>query len=72
MVIDIFLYGIINGYNNGIINILEYIIIMTFVSIFFYISYKDFNELDESIQVFLMLLRFILQCLRFMVGVIRF
>ena len=71
MIIDIIIYGAIKGFNLGIITFLEYIIITTYLTIFIYIEYKGFDELDENVEIFVMCIRLVLQSIRFFVGIWR-
>ena len=71
MVIDVLFFSLVKRESRGIVNIIEYLIIMTFISVFIYLGNKDLNEIDEGIELFLMLLRFILQCSRFIISIFR-
>ena len=71
MVIDVILYGLINGYKFDVVTLLEYMVIILFISVFFYIGYQGINQLDEDIEFILMFIRFILQLFRFFIGIAR-
>ena len=60
MVIDVLFFSLVKWESRGIVNIIEYLIIMTYISVFIYLGNKDLNNIDEGIELFLMLLRFIL------------
>ena len=71
MIIDIIIYGLINGFKFETLTILEYVIIILFLSVFIYIGYQGIDEIDEDIEFVLMFGRFILQLIRFFIGLVR-
>lgn len=70
MILDMFFYYQINQKRIGLVNILEFLIVGAYVSLFFYIGYRV-NSQDEELELSLVVFRLILQLLRITVGVIK-
>ena len=71
MVIDVFLYSLLNNFKMNKILAFELTVIAFFCLCFVYISFVGINQLDEDIELILMIVRLILQFCRLGISLIR-
>ena len=71
MVIDVMLHGFTMGFKITFMFLLEWCTVISFIATFAYISYRGLSEVDEEIEFSLMVVRFVLQCIRLGLGIMR-
>ena len=71
MAIDMFLYSMVKRFKISITLLLEWFLVLLYVTVFLYIVFKGINSIDEDIEVSLMIFRLILQFMRFGFFIIR-